>query len=137
VYVAEEGSEQAFAFRNGDQWFFANGNAANDGSVIFGGGVVTPAYVNPEENIKSDDFNVDGSFEDYEAQVNWMPRMAFSFPISDEANFFAHYDILVQRPFPIPWLRHWIISILKIVPVVLIIHLTILTSDQNVQLITR
>ena len=24
--------------------------------------------------------------------------MAFSFPISDEANFFAHYDILVQRP---------------------------------------
>jgi outer membrane receptor protein involved in Fe transport len=27
-----------------------------------------------------------------------MPRLAFSFPISDAANFFAHYDILVQRP---------------------------------------
>jgi outer membrane receptor protein involved in Fe transport len=27
-----------------------------------------------------------------------MPRLAFSFPISDEANFFVHYDILVQRP---------------------------------------
>jgi outer membrane receptor protein involved in Fe transport len=27
-----------------------------------------------------------------------MPRLAFSFPISDEANFFAHYDVLVQRP---------------------------------------
>ena len=27
-----------------------------------------------------------------------MPRLAFSFPISDDANFFAHYDILVQRP---------------------------------------
>ena len=30
------------------------------------------------------------------------PRLAFSFPISDDANFFAHYDILVQRP-PSNW----------------------------------
>lgn len=27
-----------------------------------------------------------------------MPRIAFSFPISDEANFFANYDILTRRP---------------------------------------
>jgi hypothetical protein len=27
-----------------------------------------------------------------------MPRIAFSFPISDEANFKAHYDVLTQRP---------------------------------------
>lgn len=27
-----------------------------------------------------------------------MPRIAFSFPISDEAGFFAHYDILTKRP---------------------------------------
>ena len=27
-----------------------------------------------------------------------MPRIAFSFPISDEASFFAHYDILTKRP---------------------------------------
>ena len=27
-----------------------------------------------------------------------MPRLAFSFPISDEAQFFAHYDVLTQRP---------------------------------------
>jgi hypothetical protein len=27
-----------------------------------------------------------------------MPRIAFSFPISDEALFYAHYDILTQRP---------------------------------------
>ena len=27
-----------------------------------------------------------------------MPRISFSFPISDEAVFFAHYDILTQRP---------------------------------------
>jgi outer membrane cobalamin receptor len=27
-----------------------------------------------------------------------MPRVAFSFPISDEALFFAHYDVLTKRP---------------------------------------
>jgi outer membrane receptor protein involved in Fe transport len=27
-----------------------------------------------------------------------MPRLAFSFPIGEKANFFAHYDILAQRP---------------------------------------
>ena len=27
-----------------------------------------------------------------------MPRLAFSFPISEDANFFVNYDILVQRP---------------------------------------
>jgi len=30
--------------------------------------------------------------------VNISPRIAFSFPISDEALFFAHYDVLTQRP---------------------------------------
>jgi len=27
-----------------------------------------------------------------------MPRISFSFPISDEALFFAHYDVLTMRP---------------------------------------
>lgn len=38
------------------------------------------------------------SFEDYTPQFTVMPRIAFSFPISDEALFFAHYDVLSQRP---------------------------------------
>src|SRR5690606_31086585 len=38
------------------------------------------------------------SFKDYEPQINVSPRIAFSFPISDEALFFAHYDVLTQRP---------------------------------------
>ena len=38
------------------------------------------------------------AFEDYTPQINVMPRIAFSFPISDEALFFAHYDVLTKRP---------------------------------------
>jgi outer membrane receptor protein involved in Fe transport len=38
------------------------------------------------------------AFEDYTPETVFMPRIAFSFPISDEAQFFAHYDVLTQRP---------------------------------------
>ena len=36
--------------------------------------------------------------KDYTPETVFMPRIAFSFPISDEAQFFAHYDVLTQRP---------------------------------------
>ena len=48
--------------------------------------------------IKENTYDPNDGFEDYKPQINVMPRLAFSFPISDVANFFAHYDILVQRP---------------------------------------
>ena len=87
------------AYRSGDDWFDGGGTAVNNPVVIFGdGGFATPALVDPDADIRSEDFNPSISFEDYKPQVNWMPRLAFSFPISDEANFFAHYDVLVQRP---------------------------------------
>jgi outer membrane receptor protein involved in Fe transport len=102
VYGDESG-ESVVAYRDGDQWFQPNGNPVNNPSLIFQGGTVNPVYANPnarenENYIKEPGFDTDASFEDYEVQVNVMPRLAFSFPISDEANFFAHYDILVQRP---------------------------------------
>ena len=101
VYVAGPGSNVIEAYRDGDTWYFPNGAPANSGGEIFGGEQVVPLYkeeVASRRDVTSPDFNTDISFEDYKPQVNWMPRLAFSFPISDEANFFAHYDVLVQRP---------------------------------------
>ena len=98
VYLQSAGSNSVKAFRDGEDWYFANGNRANDGNIIFGGEVINPKFVDEDANIASADFDPSTSFEDYEPQINVMPRLAFSFPISDEANFFAHYDILVQRP---------------------------------------
>lgn len=37
-------------------------------------------------------------FQDYDPQIVVMPRVAFSFSITDQAQFFAHYDVLTQRP---------------------------------------
>lgn len=101
VYVVSEGATEVRAYRDGDQWYTAGGTPVNDGSEIFGNEIPNPYYVernSANRNIRSRDFNPDNSFEDYTPQVNWMPRLAFSFPISDEANFFVHYDVLVQRP---------------------------------------
>ena len=102
VYVSESNEDEVTAFRDGDQWYRPNGVSVNDPTAIFGTGVITPRYANDQITgggyIKDEDFQTSTSFQDYEPQVNFMPRLAFSFPISDEANFFAHYDILVQRP---------------------------------------
>lgn len=102
VYLDDSGSDIT-AYRDGDQWYAKNGTPVNNPATLFSGGLVFPKYVSEAAQrdpnyIKSRDFDVNASFKDYEAQVNIMPRLAFSFPISDEANFFAHYDILVQRP---------------------------------------
>ncbi|WP_104421188.1 TonB-dependent receptor [Neolewinella xylanilytica] len=105
VYTTEEGGNLVQAYRSGESWFQADGTPTNGPQEIEGirTGLVYPSYANPavaESNnfIKSTDFTVETSFKDYEVQYNIMPRLAFSFPISGEANFFAHYDVLVQRP---------------------------------------
>ena len=106
VYVASDESDALVAFRQGDQWFRPNGTAVSGGNVIYQGGLVFPSYVgkikNTENarvlNIQDPDFDPNTSFVDYKPQFNFMPRLAFSFPISDDAGFFAHYDVLYQRP---------------------------------------
>lgn len=81
-------------YRTGDTWFNASGTEINDPDLIAStNGFPAPWLVGgPDEELNS------GAFRDYEPQVNVMPRVSFSFNISDEAVFFAHYDILTQRP---------------------------------------
>ena len=115
VYVVSADNRRVQAYRVGDTYFTADGRQVNRAAEIFTG-TQQPAFVDErafpgaagedagdgvlrgQNFIRSTDFDPDASFEDYEAQVNVMPRLAFSFPISDDANFFAHYDVLVQRP---------------------------------------
>src|SRR5690606_33902396 len=105
VYVVSDGSTSVRAYRDGDQWYTAQGTPVNDGSEILGSEVPIPFYIDQDptkrdirvpsrydENTQQIlGFNPDNSFEDYKPQLNIMPRLAFSFPISDEANFFVHY----------------------------------------------
>lgn len=101
VYITSEGSKAVKAYRKDDQWFDSKGTPVNSSGDIFNSNLVFPAYIQPVDSLRSIKgryFKLDESFEDYKPQFNVMPRLAFSFPISDNSNFFAHYDILVQRP---------------------------------------
>lgn len=105
VYTDGPASKSVLAYRDGDDWFDPNGTQV-DPRTIFGEGIVNPYYQGIEQGEGFDDtydpqnlsFDQSQAFEDYDPQWNLMPRLGFSFPISDEANFFAHYDVLVSRP---------------------------------------
>ena len=91
-------------FRDGSTWYDAGGQVVNDpfaqddsgGGAVAGGQGIAPYLV--KKAAYEDKRNIADAFTDYQMKINAMPRVAFSFPISDEAVFFAHYDILTRRP---------------------------------------
>ncbi|MCU0318611.1 MAG: carboxypeptidase-like regulatory domain-containing protein [Flavobacteriales bacterium] len=106
VYVnSVEDPTSVVGYRNGDIWYNADGRELPDGNALQQGGGVNPLLVNRGARGGETGFTgltgsalERGAFQDYRPVVNVMPRVAFSFPISDEAVFFAHYDVLTQRP---------------------------------------
>jgi hypothetical protein len=103
VYVDNINNPTAVVgYRNGDTWYNADGVQLNDPSPLRTSEGIAPYLVRGSDGSLDGDLEgsklTKGAFEDYKPVVNVMPRIAFSFPISDEAVFFAHYDILTQRP---------------------------------------
>ncbi len=94
VYVNDVQNPTAInGFRSGEKFFDAQGTEVTDPTTIEGAGGIAPWLLDPNQLTPKA-----GAFEDYKPQFNVMPRVAFSFPVSDEASFFAHYDILTKRP---------------------------------------
>lgn len=94
VYVNDINNPTAInGFRNGSTWYNAEGTEIASPKTIESAGGIAPWLIDPSQTSPKA-----SAFENYKAQVNVMPRIAFSFPISDEASFFAHYDILTKRP---------------------------------------
>lgn len=96
VYVNDINDPTAInGFRDGTKWYNAQGEEITDPRTIYSAAGVAPYLadgVNPDDEVSFT------AFKDYKPQINVMPRVAFSFPISDEALFFAHYDVLTKRP---------------------------------------
>ncbi|MEX1192158.1 MAG: carboxypeptidase regulatory-like domain-containing protein [Brumimicrobium sp.] len=94
VYVNDVNNpSQINGFRNGETWFNSQGVETQDPTTIRGSAGIAPWLLNPGQETPTAD-----AFEEYSVAVNFMPRIAFSFPISDEASFTANYDILTKRP---------------------------------------
>jgi len=97
VYVDDVADPSTInGYRTEDQWFTAQGVEVQDPDLISSSTGIAPYLVNPDQ-AQRNEITAD-AFEDYTPQLVVMPRISFSFPISDEALFFAHYDILSSRP---------------------------------------
>ncbi len=97
VYVDDVADPSTInGYRSGSTWYNAYGVEVQDPKVIASSTGIAPYLVNPDQ-AQRNEITVD-AFEDYTPQIVVMPRVSFSFPISDEALFFAHYDILSKRP---------------------------------------
>ncbi len=97
--VENPSTETIIGYRDPETNTFYNkdGEELNDSRPLEAGGTIAPWLQNPNATSLQRDMTSE-SFEDYEPQYTLMPRISFSFPISDEATFFANYDILTQRP---------------------------------------
>ena len=95
VYVdALDNPSSIVGYRSGDTWYNSVGTEINDPDIL----AVNEPYPAPFLLNGSDAELNSNAFKDYTPAINIMPRISFSFNISDEAVFFAHYDVLTQRP---------------------------------------
>ena len=85
-------------YRKADVWYDAAGTEVADPNTI--------ALKSKSDRIQpylvarntSEVQLTDASFKDYTPQVSVLPRVSFTFPISDKAIFYANYDVLTIRP---------------------------------------
>lgn len=103
VYVNnnESPTPSVIGYRDGDVWYDPYGRVLDDPTALkqySGGRDPQPYLVNSNVRMTDSTFDPNTSFTDYKPQINVMPRISFNFPISDEAMFYAHYDVIVQRP---------------------------------------
>ena len=102
VYVDDNTNAASITgYRDGDNWYNAAGLPITDPNVLNVSKGVLPMLADPDALLNGDALNKGLSadaFEDYEPEITVMPRVSFNFPISDEAMFYAYYDVLTQRP---------------------------------------
>ena len=96
IYVDDALNPTAIlGYRSGSTWYDDAGNELSSPDIIAqnsNSGNIQPYLVSENEELVAE------SFKDYEPQINVLPRVWFSFPINTEAQFFANYDVLAQRP---------------------------------------
>ncbi len=102
VYVDDqENPTKIVGYRDGSTWYDANGiEEANPKNIADQSGGIKPYLKKPKVEDQTLAVTYNESFVDYDPKWTISPRVSFQFPISDEAEFFAHYDLLVQRPDP-------------------------------------
>ena len=86
-------------YRNGSTWYDASGVEVSSTNKINGkSGKPTPFRTKDGQSMFKNNKVGKKAFDDYKPQVVPMPRIAFSFPVGDNSQFKASYDIIARRP---------------------------------------
>jgi hypothetical protein len=100
VYVNDNNRDASIVgYRDGEQWYNSQGTPVGTPNEL--GSVIFPAlkgFGTTEIDPQGENYDPTLAFRDFTPTLIVMPRIAFSFPISREANFYANYDVLSQRP---------------------------------------
>ena len=101
MYVAAADADEPtiYGYRNGSVWYDANGVELSSPSSLAGkSGKPTPYRTVKGQKALTDNAVGEEAFEDYKTQIVVMPRIAFSFPVGENSQFKASYDIIARRP---------------------------------------
>jgi len=96
---------EVVGYRNEDTWYDANGLETSNPASLERNGTVNPFFDVKNRGLdgtmealqRSTGITLD-AYKDFKPQYNFMPRISFSFPLNENALFYAHYDVLTQRP---------------------------------------
>jgi outer membrane receptor protein involved in Fe transport len=99
VYTSDGTSSGAVVgYRDGDVFFDTEGVEVRNYNSLGSSAAVPVKSDEQGDNTQDENYRLDLAFEDYEVSYVFMPRLQFSFSITDNALFFAHYDVLSQSP---------------------------------------
>lgn len=103
IYVDDDEASKpnirGYRDRSTNTWYDAAGTEISTPNDIVGkSGKPTPFRTESGRDAKSRNTADVNAFEDYYCAPVVMPRIAFSFPVSDQSQFKASYDIITRRP---------------------------------------
>jgi len=94
-YDISNAPHEIVAYRNGKKWYNHLGQEVTDPMVALGtGGPILKEKLDPENPSSA----LSNAFTNYKPQWSLMPRISFSFPVSTNSLFYAHYNIITTRP---------------------------------------
>lgn len=101
VYVDDlnEPTPTIRGYRSGSTWYDKNGVEVSSPNAVSGeSGKPTPFRTAAGQNAARNNTVGSEAFKDYDPQIVFMPRVAFSFPVGESSQFKASYDIIARRP---------------------------------------
>ena len=84
-------------YRDGDNWYDRNGDLVTDPETDLSLNTAGPILKNKLDENDVTKVEAD-AFGNYAPHWSVMPRISFSFPVSDNSLFYAHYNIVTSRP---------------------------------------